>query len=630
MTPLAGRWLPELLQASNQDRSRYLEDVMDFQEREARQLRPLVVVVTSRTVVTDRVRVPQGTTVVKLAPFNHHDIADWLRRWRRVNADAIATGTVGDLTMSAARRQPELAEQPLLLLMLALYAADRELPPLDEDMGTAELYRRLLVGFARREADKDLGIGHDPLPDELDQRVQDHLDRLAVAALGMFNRGRQDVSEEELGKDLEALEPQLVERPLNAQAGQRIIGEFFFVHAPEARTNARGEAGRQAQRAYEFLHATFGEYLVARRIMDELLETAATASTSRRGRSEAHDDMLFALLSHQVLAARRSMLDFASEIFVQLSSEARFQVMEAVELLLSNHRNRHDSKRYGTYRPVPPDQIRQLACYSANLVTLRTAMEPEGSAVPLAKLVGASENTLNLWRSMVRLWESGLDSDSMMAMVTTIVRTDNNAVLDMRKPHSDSSRGRVGGSYEITLSQLVDDRELERRLRYGAAITDGYMYYDADDETSWTDMMSSWLIAASGSRLTYPPTGFMLTSPPAGAEESDISSVAQLVLKFLESRRYTFERSDDLFQLASSLIGHLSNQKLALAKLVLANPRLRNKIPELGDLEVYGYYNGLVRRSKQPTDPRQIDFDQLSDEAIVAIQSILAGERRSD
>ena len=28
--------------------------------------------------------------------------------------------------------------------------------------------------------------------------------RLAVAALGMFNRGRQDVGEEELGEDLEA------------------------------------------------------------------------------------------------------------------------------------------------------------------------------------------------------------------------------------------------------------------------------------------------------------------------------------------------------------------------------------------------------------------------------------------
>ena len=61
--------LDELLQASEHDRSRYLEDVMDFQERETMQGRPVVAVVTSRTVVAHRVRVPDGTTIVKLDPF---------------------------------------------------------------------------------------------------------------------------------------------------------------------------------------------------------------------------------------------------------------------------------------------------------------------------------------------------------------------------------------------------------------------------------------------------------------------------------------------------------------------------------------------------------------------------------
>ena len=98
--------LDELLQASEHDRSRYLEDVMDFQEGESMQRRPIVAVVTSRTVVADRVRVPDGTTIVKLDPFNDDDIADWLGRWKRVNASAIATGMMGELTVSAARRQP--------------------------------------------------------------------------------------------------------------------------------------------------------------------------------------------------------------------------------------------------------------------------------------------------------------------------------------------------------------------------------------------------------------------------------------------------------------------------------------------------------------------------------------------
>ena len=120
--------LDELLQASEHDQTRYLQDVMDFQEREAEQRRPVIVVVTSRTVVADRVRIPFGTTVVKLDPFNDNDVAGWLERWNRINADAIAAGTMGGLTLGGVRRQPELAEQPLLLLMLAIYAADQDTP----------------------------------------------------------------------------------------------------------------------------------------------------------------------------------------------------------------------------------------------------------------------------------------------------------------------------------------------------------------------------------------------------------------------------------------------------------------------------------------------------------------------
>jgi hypothetical protein len=249
--------LDELLQASEHDRSRYLEDVVEFQERAAEQRLPVVVVVTSRTVVADRVRIPEGTTIVKLDPFSVDDVAHWAARWNQVNGDAITAGKVGALTASNAGRQRELAEQPLLLLMLALYAADRTLPPLDQVSATGDLYQRLLEAFARREAAKELGLGHDPSPGQLDRHADDHLERLTVAALGMFNRGRQDIREAELGKDIDALAP---EQARGTQPGQRIIGEFFFVHVPEAVAGHRATR-EPPQRAYEFLHATFAEYL---------------------------------------------------------------------------------------------------------------------------------------------------------------------------------------------------------------------------------------------------------------------------------------------------------------------------------------------------------------------------------
>ena len=84
--------LDELLQASSSDRSGYLQEIADFQDAEAAQERPLVVIVTSRIVVADRVDIPHGTVVVKLDTFTDEDIADWLSRWQDANSAAIAAG----------------------------------------------------------------------------------------------------------------------------------------------------------------------------------------------------------------------------------------------------------------------------------------------------------------------------------------------------------------------------------------------------------------------------------------------------------------------------------------------------------------------------------------------------------
>jgi hypothetical protein len=47
---------------------------------EAEQQQPIVVIVTSRTVVADRVIIPLGTAIVKLDPFSDEDVAAWLVR----------------------------------------------------------------------------------------------------------------------------------------------------------------------------------------------------------------------------------------------------------------------------------------------------------------------------------------------------------------------------------------------------------------------------------------------------------------------------------------------------------------------------------------------------------------------
>ncbi|MGH7914012.1 MAG: NACHT domain-containing protein, partial [Candidatus Binataceae bacterium] len=559
--------LDELLQASQADRSGYLQEVMEFQRLEAEQHRPVVVVVTSRTVVADRVDIPRGTAVVKLDMFEESDIADWLDRWRKANATAIMSGMVRALTVDAliggTARGPrdgqgtdpgddgiressilELARQPLLLLILALYAADPALPPLDADLATADLYQRLLESFSRREAAK--ALGPNTRPGDLDDQVQDHLERLAIAALAMFNRGRQDISEKELGADLDALDPRLKERSQSVEAGQRIIAEFFFVHAAEARpltgpveleaaTAGQSSLREPPRRSYEFLHATFGEYLVAYRVISELVDVAAKAFAGRRGSADPDDDLLYALLSHQVLAARKSTLNFAEEIFNSIQGKDREHVLDVLEILLASYRRRHSSNRYASYRPMPPDEVRELACYSANLVALRATLEQDSGSVPLAKLLRTPHNALDKWRSTVMLWKCALDGDGMQSMLGTVkLSVDPPSIhTGAERPVSlmYSSDDPILAGNEISLARLAGDRAMEKRLKYGIAATDGYAY--AYDNSEWMHVMASWLIPAIAGKRT----GHIISEPPEGTSPRDIKIVAGLIFQCLRDPR---------------------------------------------------------------------------------------------
>lgn len=116
--------LDELLQAAGASNEDFLLRIQEFQERESRLGRRLVVVVTSRIAVTDLARIPHGATVIRLEPFYRDQITAWLMIWARINYIPLSGRDMKPLPVEVALRYKELAEQPLLLLMLALYDAD--------------------------------------------------------------------------------------------------------------------------------------------------------------------------------------------------------------------------------------------------------------------------------------------------------------------------------------------------------------------------------------------------------------------------------------------------------------------------------------------------------------------------
>ncbi|BBH70483.1 hypothetical protein ACTI_71680 [Actinoplanes sp. OR16] len=444
--------LDELLQASEHDRSGFLQEVTDFQRVEAEQRRPVIVIVTSRTVVADRVDIPSGATVLKLDDFDDDQIHRWMRAWNDTNAHPIAAGLVQGMSRTMFADHLNLARQPLLLLILALYYADPDAVTLTAASPTV-LYQDLFTSFIRREVLKDGPVAERTL----DKAIRAKLDRLCVAAFAMFNRGRQHTTEAELTADLVALHG--AGALDGEEPGQRLLGEFFFVHTAEATVLGAGETRRRERRSYEFLHATFGEFLIAYKILDELRAAAARAYTDRY-ESKPDDGRLAALLSHQPLAGRATTLVFVRSLFTKLEQAERDDIIRVLAFVSETYRTRQAPGLVHAYQPTPPDAVRRLACYSANVTVLRLFTSSGAIAV-------GDENE---WASTMNLWKSGLRLDGWLAMLSTLSRDGG----DLTYPGA-SATPETADYWQAALS---DDLVAQVRNAVGLAVNDGILLDD--------------------------------------------------------------------------------------------------------------------------------------------------------
>ncbi|MEU0487785.1 hypothetical protein ABZ249_01050 [Nocardiopsis sp. NPDC006139] len=409
----------ELLQATGVDRSDYLEQVQEFQRQQEAMGLPVAVIVTSRTVVADRARFPKGTAIVKLEPFDEARIDRFLQVWKAANARPGADPEA--LSTAVVLRYRDLAEQPLLLAMLLLYdAEDGALRRADRHLTHGELYERLLTAFARREVRKHRSALD---RDGFDRAVEEELRRLEVTALAMFARRRQHVTAGELNRDLGVLMPGTGRQAADADPhgridpAHRVLGRFFFVHEARART-VDGTAS-----VFEFLHATFGEYLVARAVVAALDYLAETRSLARRRRGSVQgsdDGELYALLSFACLPGREKITDFLDEELEKRfprGTEARSdRARLLIELFQEAPFPAADRSR-GDYEPTRlPITIRQ-ANYTANLIVLLVLARED--PVGLEELFPEAPNPLAEWRNAANLWRT-LQSSEWFSLLRTV------------------------------------------------------------------------------------------------------------------------------------------------------------------------------------------------------------------
>ncbi|PPK63279.1 hypothetical protein V5P93_002077 [Actinokineospora auranticolor] len=551
--------LDELLQQTHTRLYGYLDEVAEFQRREADQGHPVAVVVTTRTLACDRVSIAEGTTMIKLDDFDDLRIEAWLTTWHRANTSGIAAGTVREFPLETALGQRKLTAQPLLLMMMALYIANPETTMLDERLSTAELYRRLVEHFAEREAEKSPTTRP---PDEIKTAVRKHLTRLSVAALGMLNRGRQDISAQQLEQDLRVL----TGNRAHTDEGDRTLGEFFFVYTAEGRVSA------DTDQHYEFLHATFGEYLVASHVVDELREVARAAHSSRHWDMRTpDDDLLFAYLSHQSMAQQRPVLTFVTELGAELPPSEVEQMLTVLDTLLETHRDRTQPERHRDYLSDNTDQIARHAAYSANLLLLRLALSPNQRHT--IGDIHRHRSGLDQWDAVLTLWQAGLSHDQWLATIFLLQR--KGTIIELRDSPITS---RPPGAH---LARLQADHDTEQVYRYGAALALGTYWFNENDE--WLDLTLPWL--AAGIAKSADAVDTILFNDTTHVALDDLRQALMRIEMLLKLRKEDMHPRQAQ-SLVEFLLRHTHVQRpcgFALATSVVTHPRLLAEVPGLSD-----------------------------------------------
>ncbi|MBG0562874.1 NACHT domain-containing protein [Actinoplanes aureus] len=400
----------ELLQATATSQSDYLYKVADFQQRERDLGRAVAVLATTRTSVADRATAPPDTLLLRLEPFDDTRISSWLAVWRETNGARLAERGLRTLPAEVALRFPDLAGQPLLLLMLALYDADENGLQHTGELSPGELYERLLTTFARREVRK---AGPHLSDEECQPKVEQELRRLSVVAFAMLNRSAQWVTEADLERDLEAIFGAAPGADGGINPATLLLGRFFFVH------RAQAVRGRQTLQTYEFLHATFGEYLVARFTWQMLEEAVARASVTASPGWNTDDGLLARLLSFAPLVVRAPIVRFLGQMAARLAEKGHQDDWPGT-LARIYRRSQHLNwgLQAGEYRPVTMRMPARYAAYTANLILLAVIVSGELRFGTLAEPGPA--DPARQWHDQALLWHSQLTDEGWEGMIEAL------------------------------------------------------------------------------------------------------------------------------------------------------------------------------------------------------------------
>ena len=464
----------ELLQATGKLFTDYLDRVQRFQHDALVQNRPVRVIVTSRITLIDKAIIPPGTTVLRLEPFDGPRSAEWIFRWNACNPAYFQQSGAKPFRLPSNPKLVELAEQPLLLLMLAIFDSVGNALSSRPDLDQTLLYDELLRRFIERELSKgEHGAAVSGLrPEDRRPLIDRELNRLGVAAIGMFNREEVKILRDQLDKDLAYFG---AERPVTSDLhgqsqSELLLGSFFFIHESRSRLTADGTANGAQQpaisgkpapatgpTAFEFLHNTFGEFLAADFILRQVIENAETIRdlTGKPSLERARQQHLasltpywFASLLYTPLHTRPNILTLLREwSFHRLPADpaARETLLSCLDDIIRTQlrnllvgtdpldpaaraRSTTPSESAPTSPPYDPlPVLGHVAVYTLNLILLRTYLANEPYTLDEPALDAGDRP----WDRLTALWRSWFTPESLAALAIQFAATRTNDRLTL-------------------------------------------------------------------------------------------------------------------------------------------------------------------------------------------------------
>lgn len=410
----------EVQQATGMAFRLFLTKLKDFQNRCKEDKRPVRIIVTSRRTLIDKADIPLGTTVMKLLDFDPIQKDEWITIWNKCNHNNLQSKGLMDFSLPDGSAEiDELSGQPLLLLMLAIYDADfengentlqksaKESP--NEGLNRMRLYDELIRRFVRRELMKGKRGDEVPYADANDTRrkelIDAEMDKLGIAAFGMFIREKLFITVPELKGDIQKFKTEALDYSSEGalDASEVFFGSFFFIHDSRIEGERQEEASHAAlefekDASFVFLHKTFYEFLVADYALSSLYRYAIDLAAVKNFREHTYNSKVVAFddefpqfylsASGSPLCAEPEIIKMIAEwcnqkleVLSENNSLTKETIVSVIEDIIERHVDliKNDVMNPGNdlslihERPIP----QRNAIYIINLVTLIALIEGE-------------------------------------------------------------------------------------------------------------------------------------------------------------------------------------------------------------------------------------------------------------